>query len=203
MNADHDHNVEEVIDALLDNVFWAWNYFFALEGLHEEYKASPESFNRVPALTTCLWHALFDALFAKSGQFIDRTRNVRSVYQLFKLLRRYRPQDTEMLHHIKEHERALDVPANAIAHRISNWRNHVVAHLALDGLNDAFFKENRISLPEFKAFLEQVDSVVQFYSKVILNRTNDTTSGALRQKHDVHNLFRGVVAEPRAVRDAR
>ena len=190
MNGDHDRNLEEVIDALLENVFWAWNYFFALEGLHEEYKISPESFARVPDLTTCLLYALFDALFAKSSQFIDKTRNVQSVYHLFKLVRRYRPQHTEMLRHVKEHTRALDVPANTIARRIINWRNNVVAHRALDGLNDVFFEENRISLSEFKAFLEQIDGVVQFYSKVILNRANDTTSGALRQKHDVHNLFR-------------
>lgn len=190
MNGDHDRNLEEVIDALLNNVVWAWNYFFALEGIHEGYKASAESFARVPQLTTCLWYALFDALFVKSSQFIDKTRNVHSVYHLLKLVRRYRPQDTEMLHHVKEHTRALDVPANTIARRIITWRNNVVAHRALDGLNDAFFEENRIFLSEFEAFLKQIDGVVQFYSIVILNRTNDTTSGALQQKHDIHTLFR-------------
>ena len=201
MNADHDRNLEQAIDALLDNVYWAWNYYFALEGLHEEYNASPISFAHVPSLTTCFWHALFDALFAKSGQLIDRKQNVRSVHYLFKLIRRYRPEDTEMLRQIEEHERALDVRANTIAKRIANWRNQVVAHLSVKGLNDSFFEENRIALPEFKAFLEQFDGVVQFYSKAILNRTNDTITGALKQKRDVHDLFRGAVGEPSAAAD--
>lgn len=124
--------------------------------------------------------------------------SLQEVEYLFKLLRQYRPSDTELLCQVKLHEQALGVPANTIAQRIEYWRNNVVAHLTLNGMNPSFFEENRIALSELKAFLHQIDGAVQFFSQLILNRTNDTITAARQQNHDIRNLFRGAGAEPRA-----
>jgi hypothetical protein len=103
-----------------------------------------------------------------------------------------------MLRQVKEHEKTVECQLDTITKRINNWRNQAIAHQNVNGLTASFFEENRIALSEFKIFLKQLDDLIQFYSQTILNRTNDTTTGALQQKKDVHTLFHRLVGEFRA-----
>lgn len=185
--------VGAIIDALLNNLVWAWNYFYVLEGLHEEFRADRKRFVAIPALTTCLWHALFDALILKSSQFIDRRKNVQSIYQLFQLVRRYRPHDIDLLKVIKQHERALDDPKICVL-AIRRWRNEILAHATKMQEDSTFFEQNRLALLDIKSFLQFLNSAIEFYSVRILDRSNDTMVGAIQQKSELRTLLRNTTS---------
>ena len=118
MNPHHQQNLEEVIDSLCENLVWAWNYYYVLEGLHEEARVSSAQVDRYPSLMNCLWSAFFDALFIKLYHFIDRTKNVHSFYYLFKLIRRYIPDNKDLLSKISVHESKLHKTTDTILFRI-------------------------------------------------------------------------------------
>jgi len=195
MNPDHQHNLEEIIDSLCENLVWAWNYYHVLEGLHEEAKESREQVNRFPSLMNCLWAALFDALFLKLNHFIDRTKTVHSLYYLFKRIRSYLPEDTDLHTKISEHESKLHKTSDPIIDKIENWRHNVVAHLSPASRDDQFYKENKMHLDEIKNYLHLIDMILETYSLAILNRINDTISGSLVQKKEIKKLFDGLRAE--------
>ena len=195
MNPDHQQNLEEVIDSLCENLVWAWNYYHILEGLHEEASVSRAQVDRFPSLMSCLWSAFFDALFIKLNHFIDRTKNVHSFYYLFKLIRRYLPDNKDLLSKIEVHESKFHKAADPIIEKIENWRNQAVAHLTRASRDDRFYEENKMHLNEIKIFLQLSDMILETYSLAILNRINDTISGSLAQKKEIKSLFEGLRAE--------
>jgi len=195
MNPVQKDNIEKVIDSLSQNLVWAWNYYHFLEGLHEEAKESNEQVERFPCIISCLWLAVFEALFVRMNHFIDRTKNVHSFFYLFKLIRCYLPENTELKSKISEHKNKLLKTADPIIEKIENWRNQAVAHLTPASIDEQFHEENVMHLKEIKNYLELSCEILNTYSCDILNRIDDTVSESLTQKKEIKSLFDSLRAE--------
>jgi uncharacterized protein YPO0396 len=125
----------------------------------------------------------------KLNHFIDRTKNVRSFFYLFKLIRRHFPENTELQSKISEHENKLHKAADPIIGKIENWRNQAVAHLTPASIDEQFHEENKMHLNEIKNYLELCCEITNTYSYNILNRIDDTVSESLAQKKEIKSLF--------------
>jgi len=172
MNIDQQKNTEEAIDSLCENLVWTWAYFRALSGLHTVAKTSPQSLDAYPQLVSSLYHALFDALFLKLHHFIDPSKHASGFPNLFKLLRRYDPADTNLLQRVKLDENRFSEEANL--KKISVWRNEVVAHLTRSHLNSEFFTNNQLHLSEIEYLIVFLEDTLETYSQTLLQRFNDT-----------------------------
>lgn len=204
MDSNQQRELEKTIDTLCANLASAWEYFNVLEGLHEEAKSSTMQVNRFPHLMTCIWSALFDALFLKLNHFVDRTKNVYSFHRLFKLIKRYLPHDKDLSKKISDDENRLSKTADPAINKIENWRKQVVAHLTISSQDQSFYDQNKMGLPEIKKFLELSIEALDYYSLAVLNRVTDTCSDTLEYydlleyKKDIQRLFEGLKAEPGA-----
>lgn len=194
MNPDHQHNLEEVIDSLCVNLAWACNYYSILEGLHEEARKTREQVSRFPFLMDCLWSALFDALFLQLNHFIDRTKNVHSFYYLFKLMRRYLSDNTDLHSKGLEYEGKLHKTADPAIEKIENWRKQAVAHLTPASRDERFYEENRMHLLEIKEYLQLCSTILDTYSSAISLPMDDTVSRSVTQKEEIKRLFNSLRA---------
>jgi len=201
MDFKQQHNIEKTIDALRENLAYALEYYHVLEGLHEEAVASDSKIGCFPYLMSSIWSALFDALFLKLNHFVDRTKNVYSFYRLFKLIKRYFPDDEVLSRKVSEDEKRLSKTADPVINKIENWRKLVVAHLTQSSQDQSFYDQNMMRLHEIKKFLELSLEILDYYSVTILKRSTDSVSDVLEYyniselKEDIQRLFEGLKAE--------
>lgn len=186
MNSDHLKNIDVLIDALCDSLVWGWRYYFALEGLHIAAKEATGELLGIGSFLNCIWASLYEALFAKASHLIDGTKNVNSFYLLFKLVRRYAPENGDLLRQVSVHETMLK---NEVAAKISNWRNQRLSHLTSDGIDDQFHRNNQLHLKELRSLLESFEDIINAYCFLLFSRIVDTKSGAINQKDEAQFLL--------------
>jgi hypothetical protein len=172
MNEKEQKNVELAIDGLCENLVWTWAYYRALFALHEVAKSSPDLLQPYPQFISCLYHGLFDALFLKLYHFLDRSKGASGFPHLFKLLRRYCADDSNLLSQVKLDEKRFAEEINV--EKVNKWRNEVVAHLTHRHREPEFFTDNRLHLPEIQGLIAWLEGTVESYSQTVLQRGNDT-----------------------------
>lgn len=187
MNASQQKNIEEAIDNLCENLVWTWAYYHTLSGLHKVAKDLPTLLDPYPQFISCLYHGLFDALFLKLHHFVDSSKGASGFPSLFKLLRRYCPDDNALLDQIRIDEESLSKEANV--HKITNWRNQVVAHLTRSHRDSEFFADNRLHFSEIQELIAFLESTIETYSKRLLQRVNDTRYPSMAVAQEIANLL--------------
>lgn len=201
MDSNQQHNLEKTIDALCENLAYAWEYYHVLEELHEEAVASDSKVGRFPHLMNSIWSALFDALFLRLNHFVDKSKNVYSFYRLFKLINRHLSSDKILVSKISEDIGRIDKEAVPVIQKIVNWRKQVVAHLTPSSQDSNFYVQNKMHLFEIKKFLELSIEILDYYSVTILKRSTDTVSDVLEYydiseyKKEIKKLFKSIQAE--------
>lgn len=143
-----------------------------LLALHEVAKSSPASLDRYPQFVSCLYTGLFDCLFIKMHNFIDRSKGACGFPHLFTILRRYSADDSQLMAQIGTDEARLGNEVNI--EKIKNWRNEISAHLTETYRHSGFFSSNRLHLSEMENLLNLIEETVENYSSKILGRVNDT-----------------------------
>jgi len=172
MKEDQQKNIEETIDGLCENLVWTWAYYRALFALHEVAKFSQKLLDPYPQFISCLYHGLFDALFLKLYHFLDKSKGASGIPNLFKLLRRYCPDDSDLLRQVRLDEKRLSQEVNI--EKVSKWRNEVVAHLTTSHRESEFFRDHRLHLSELHDLIACLEGTVESYSQRLLQRSNDT-----------------------------
>lgn len=187
MNSDQQINIEQAVDDLCENLVWAWAYLRALKGLHMVAKLSPDSLNSYTQLTSCLYHGLFDVLFIKIYNFIDSSKGACGFPKLFKLLRKYLSDDTNLLKQIKSDECRLRNGADAKT--VGSWRNGISAHLTQSYRDSAFFSSKRLHLNDLETLLKLIEELLEKYSFQLLGRFNDTKNPSAEIIQEINALF--------------
>ena len=193
MNADQQINIEALVEANARALCSAWSYFHLLQGMHEGSKNHPVVVQKFDRFFDQVWRAVFDALFAKAGTLIDRTKGTHSLPNLLTLAQRYaKPELKPVLKHIDLCLNAQDGP---IA-KIESWRHQVVAHRTTEGQNAAFHISNRMKLGEISTGLSQLQSLLNRFSLNFLRVHNDTESGSEDLIEQANALFARIAESP-------
>ena len=187
MDSNQQRNIEQAIDDLCENLVWTWAYLRALKGLHMVAKSSPDSLNSYTQLTSCLYHGLFDVLFIKINNFIDSSKEACGFPNLFKLLRKYLSDDTNLLKQIKSDESRLRNEADIKA--VKSWRNGISAHLTKSCRDSSFFSSNRLYLNDLEILLKLMEELLEKYSFQLLGRFNDTKNPSSEIIQEINALF--------------
>lgn len=187
MNSDQHRNIEQAIDDLCENLVWAWAQLRVLKGLHMVAKSSPDSFSSYTQLTSCLYHGLFDVLFIKIHNFIDSSKGACGFPKLFRLLRKYLSDDSNLMKQIKSDEGRLRNGANMKT--VKSWRNEISAHLTQSYRDSAFFSSNRLHLNKLEGLLKLIEELVEDYSFRLLGRYNDTRNSSAEIIQEINALF--------------
>lgn len=124
--------------------------------------------------------------YSSPSHLIDGTKNVNSFYLLFKLVRRYAPENGDLLRQVSVHETMLK---NEVAAKISNWRNQRLSHLTSDGIDDQFHRNNQLQLEELRSLLESFEDIINAYCFILFSRIVDTKTGAINQKDEAQFLL--------------
>ncbi len=188
MNTDQQKNIEDAIDNLCENLVWTWAYYRALAGLHKLAKDSPKLLEPYPEFISCLYHGLFDALFLKLSHFVDSSKGASGIPSMFKLLRRYYLNDKSLIDQIKIDDKSLSEKTNM--RKISNWRNQIVAHLSHTIHDSDFFNDNKLHLSEIQDLIIFFESMINTYSKKLLQRVNDTRYPSISVEQEISNMMR-------------
>jgi len=150
-------------------------------------RESPSLMDSYAQFISCLYHGLFDLLFIKTSNFIELSKGACGLPSLFKLIRRYAPEDTKLLSQIKRDENLLKKEANL--DKIKKWRNHVSAHLTRSHQDTGFFDENRLHLDEIEDVIVTLEKTIEGYSKRLIGRENDTRYPSLAVFNEAMNLL--------------
>jgi len=187
MNTDQNRNVEQAIDDLCENLVWSWAYFTTLQGLHEVAKSSPTSVDPYPQFISCLYHGLFDCLFIRIYNFINPSKGTCGFPHLFKSLRRYCPDDSQLMAQTRADEARFKNEASI--EKIKNWRNEISAHLTEKYHHSGFFLSNRLHLAELESLLRLIEEMIEGYSARIIGRFNDTRNPSTEIIKEIQALF--------------
>jgi hypothetical protein len=187
MDSNQQRNIEQVIDDLCENLVWTWAYFRALKGLHLIAKSSPDTLNSYTQLTSCLYHGLFDVLFIKINNFIDASKRACGFPKLFRLLRKYLSDDTDLLKQVKFDENRLKNEVDI--QTVKSWRNGISAHLTQSYRDPSFFSSNRLHLNDLEILLELIAELLEKYSFQLLGRFNDTKHPSAEIIDEINVLF--------------
>jgi hypothetical protein len=193
MNIDHNKNIEQSIDDLCENLVWTWAYFRVINGLHIAAKSFPESLVPYPQLISCLYHGLFDVLFIKIYNFIDPSKEARGFPKLFKLLRKYLSDNTNLMAQVKNDEERFKKEENI--EKIKKWRHEVTAHLTQSFRDQSFFSSNRLHLTELEELLKLLEKTLENYSFILLQRFNDTQHPSKEIESEIEKLLNRSTAE--------
>jgi len=168
---------------------WTWGYYRSLYALHNLAKTAPASLDPFPEFVSCLYHGCFDLLFIKINHFIDFTKGVCGLPNLFTLLRRYAPEKTQLLDHIKKDEKRLK--RNAALGKINRWRKQISAHLTSSNDNLNFFNQNRLYLKQIETVIKTLEQIIEYYSEALLGRVNFMRDPSKKITREVKTLFSG------------
>ena len=186
MNPDQRRNLEEMVEALCNAMFGAWEYFHILQGFHEGAKLSPAVVGRFGRLFEEIWRGLFDAFFAKVGTIVDSTRSTKSLPNLITLVNRYGDEGLKEL--VPEAQACLSDKTGPLA-KIANWRHQQVAHHTSKGREAAFHLDNKMSLVDLESALKQLDEAINHLSWHVLSIHNDNRAGSAALIDDGRALF--------------
>ncbi len=189
MNTDHFKNVEQAIDSLCENIVWVWAYYRSLNTLHRLAKMKPSSLKPYPEFVSSLYHGYFDLLFIKIIHCVDNTKGTCGLPNLFKMLRRYAPEEKQLLERIKKDEKRLK--RRAVLDKINKWRNQISAHLTQSNNNQEFFNDNRLHLKQIEAVIKTLEEMIDYYSQVLLGRANFMRDPSKKLSREVKSLFMG------------
>lgn len=187
MNKDHLKNIEQAIDTLCENLVWTWGYYRTLYALHNLAKTKPSSLEPFPEFVSCLYHGYFDLLFIKINHFIDTTKGVCGLPNLFTLLRRYAPEDTQLLERVKKDE--IRLKRSVVLGKINKWRKQISAHLTPRKNNPDFFSQNHLHLKQIENVINTLEKIVEYYSEVLLGRVNFMRDPSKIITKEVKSLF--------------
>lgn len=199
MNIDQKHNVDEMVRALAEALFAGWSYLHLLRGFQQGGQNHPIVFDRFGRLFDQTWRAVFDALFAKAGTLIDRTKGTYSIPNLLKAIRRY--GDSELKRILAEVETRLN-DSNGPMVKLENWRHQVVAHRTKEGRDGDFYINNKMHLEDVESALIELEQLLNRLSVEVLGIHNDTRSGSLDLVGQGESLFASIAAEPRVSEDS-
>jgi len=193
MNIDQKNNVDEMVKALAEALFAVWSYLHLLRGFQQGGQSYPVVLERFGRLFDQTWRAVFDALFAKAGTLIDRTKGTYSLPNLLKSIRRY--GNSELKDTLTDVETRLN-DSNGPMVKLENWRHQVVAHRTKVGRGDDFYRNNKMHLEDVESAVIELEQLLNRLSVGVLAIHNDTRSGSLDLVDQGASLFASVAAEP-------
>ena len=200
MNAEQNRNVEQAIDDLCENLVWARAYLMVLKALHMVAKSSPASLEPYPQFVSCLYHGMFDCLFIKMHNFFDLSKGACGFPHLFKLLRRYVSENSQLMAQVAMDDDRLK--GHVSTETIKIWRNEISAHLTQSYRCTDFFSSNSLHLSELETLLNLVGETVESYSFKMLGRINDTANPSADIAEEIERLF-WLRTEPSGAPDRR
>ena len=174
MNVDQQSNIDSMVKAIAETLFSAWSYFHLLQGFHQGSKTHPVVVQKFDRLFDQVWRAVFDGLFAKAGNLIDRSKGTYSLPNLVTITRRY--GGAELKRVTDEVEARLNNQNGPLV-KIESWRHQVVAHRTPNGRDDIFYIDNKMNLDEIAAGLTQLELLLNTISLEVLKVHNDTETG--------------------------
>lgn len=145
------------------------------------------------------WRAVFDALFAKAGTLIDRTKGTYSLPNLLKSIRQY--GNSELKDTLADVETRLN-DSNGPMAKLENWRHKMVAHRTKVGRDDDFYRNNKMHLEDVESAVIELEQLLNLLSVGVLAIHNDTRSGSLDLVDQGASLFASVATEPRVPGDS-
>lgn len=186
MNADQRNNLEMLVEALATSLYGAWSYAQVLRGFYNGAKAVPEVLNEHAHVTTEIWRALFDALFALIGTIIDRTPNTESLPSLLAMLTRYTPDDPRM--RLLQRDLLKRLESNKVPglRKLEAWRMKAVAHRTPEGKLPSFYTSNQMHLDEIVESLRYLEEILNDFARSVLGTMHiiepDTDHLAIRSE---------------------
>lgn len=172
---------------MCENLAWSWGYYRSLKGLQSVAKSSPIFISAYPQFVSCLYHGFFDVLFTKMHNFIDSSKAACGFPRLFKLLRKYLSDDSELLEQIRADEQRFQTEADIAT--VKKWRHEISAHLTQSYRDDTFYKKSRLHLSDIERLLKLFEDVVEYYSVRLLNRFNDTRNPSAEIIREIEQLM--------------
>ncbi len=191
MNIDQKNNIDEMVKALAEALFAVWSYLHLLRGFQQGGQSHPVVLECFGRLFDQTWRAVFDALFAKAGTLIDRTKGTYSLPNLLKSIRRY--GNSELKDTLTDVETRLN-DSNGPMVKLENWRHQVVAHRTKVGRDDDFYRNNKMHLEDVESAVIELEQLLNRLSVGVLAIHNDTRSGSLDLVDQGASLFASVAA---------
>ena len=177
---------EAAANELCASLSAAWSYLHLLEGMHEGAKANPQVEAQFPRVLHQLYRAAFDALFAKMGTILDRTKGTKSLPSFVTLVTRH--FKCHLADELCEVNSKLARDSGSFT-KIRAWRHEAVAHRVEPGGAEAFYAKNRMRLPEVRAALAEIERLFNLLTVSSLGIHNETESGTAEIESEARRLL--------------
>ena len=189
MNTEQIANIDATVTALSETLTSAWGYLHLLRGLHEGGRENPEVIERFSLLFDQTWQAIFEGLFAKTGTLLDKKSGTYSLPNLVTMIRRYGDANSKQL--FSEVEACLS-DKDSLLEKIKCWRHQAVAHHPLNGRDEAFYTNTKMTLDEIESALMQLEEALNRLSCDALSIINDTRTGSTCLVEEGRSMFTSI-----------